>query len=315
MGIGRTTEDTYRRLSADIAKGAAKKFTHDRKVKAHGGKVAELLDMRNPKIRESAFPGSDFMGIIPDTTGSMSKTPVQIFEHIITLMSLLTQGGYTKQPALWFGAVGDYTSDHFPFQGMVNVESDLQVIAPILESFILEGGGGGGKRESYATMAWFLNNRFQIDEWKRREKGTLVFIGDEGLYDRVDSDEIYRAFGLTAQGETTEKIFEDLLNKYHVYLIRPGDASYPAGTPDGDRIEAQWKTLIGPQNVLHLPNAEDISPMCAAIMGYRNDIPVERINADLGSDEFTKAIVVAESGSSIAPTTNPGKSSIRRFTR
>lgn len=311
MGSGRTTNATYASVAMDAKRGT-KAFAYSTQVEAHGGRVAELLDPRNPKIRESAFPDSSFLGVVLDNTGSMKKTPAEVREQLPQLVSLMTQGGYTKQPALWFGVVGDANSDRWPFQLMVNVESDLAVIDPIITSMILEGGGGGTRQESYASVAWFCDNRFQLDEWRRGAKGTLVFVGDEGLYPRVTAGEIRNEFGLPAQGDvSTQEIFASLTQKFDVYLIRPTGGSY---VNDQD-IEDQWKSLIGLQNVLHIDDTKDIAPMIAGLVGMRNGISLDRMNEDLGESVTMALATLGGDSKAVAPRRSNAGKEVRRFTK
>lgn len=77
-----------------------------------------------------------------DVTGSMLNIPHKmIVEQFPYIMGKIQQMGI-PDPQILFMAVGDHEWDRYPIQ-IGQFEGDTEKIVNMLQSFVLEGGGGG----------------------------------------------------------------------------------------------------------------------------------------------------------------------------
>lgn len=104
---------------------------------------AEMLSVGVRECRDSEeHPQSTPIIIALDVTGSMLDIPHKmITEQLPYIMGKIQQMGI-PDPQLLFMAVGDHEWDRYPIQ-IGQFESDTEKIVNMLQSFVLEGGGGG----------------------------------------------------------------------------------------------------------------------------------------------------------------------------
>lgn len=240
--------------TADIAIGKAPAAVH------------QLLNPFGVTFRESrdsvANPNSLPIAVFFDVTGSMGSIPRILQTKLKTLMQTITDKHYAADPAVFFGAIGDATSDKGPLQ-VGQFESDIQMDED-LSRLWLEGQGGGANAESYELAFYFAARHFATDSWeKRQKKGFLFTIGDERPYDHVDPGQVRRIIGDTVQGPlSTTAIIAECQQKWHVFHVLMDTASsrrYPStGTT--------WDTLLG-NHVLRMDNPEIVTELLALIVG------------------------------------------------
>lgn len=106
---------------------------------------AEMLNVGVRECRDSEeHPQSTPIIIALDVTGSMLNIPHKmITEQLPYIMGKIQQMGI-PDPQLLFMAVGDHEWDRYPIQ-IGQFESDTEKIVNMLQSFVLEGGGGGNR--------------------------------------------------------------------------------------------------------------------------------------------------------------------------
>lgn len=106
---------------------------------------AEMLNVGVRECRDSEeHPQSTPIIIALDVTGSMLDIPHKmITEQLPYIMGKIQQMGI-PDPQLLFMAVGDHEWDRYPIQ-IGQFESDTEKIVNMLQSFVLEGGGGGNR--------------------------------------------------------------------------------------------------------------------------------------------------------------------------
>ena len=114
-------------------------------ARQHNQVRAEMLSVGVRECRDSEeHPNSTPIIIALDVTGSMLDIPHKmITEQLPYIMGKIQQMGI-PDPQLLFMAVGDHEWDHYPIQ-IGQFESDTTKIVDMLESFVLEGGGGGNR--------------------------------------------------------------------------------------------------------------------------------------------------------------------------
>jgi hypothetical protein len=215
------------------------------------------LDATRESRDSDEHPESLAIAVLFDVTGSMLRVPRTLQTKLPDLLGLLRRKGYAAHPQIMFGAIGDATCDRAPLQ-VGQFESDNRMDDQ-LGKILLEGGGGGQKRESYELAMYFMARRTSIDCHDRRgRRGYLFIIGDEMPYEWVSRTIVKNVVGdRLPHSIELEDIVTELTAKYDVYYILPEGASY-AGDPE---VLASWRRLLG-QNVLEL---DDLGAVCETI--------------------------------------------------
>ncbi|MBO0814636.1 MAG: hypothetical protein J2P30_05730 [Actinobacteria bacterium] len=257
MGSGRWSTNVYDAAARFRATTGATAFAY-----SDGGATAvhPRLDPRGVtrESRDSAeHPQSLAIAVLFDVTGSMRQVPRALQAKLPQLLGLVLRHGYAGHPQIMFGAIGDATCDRAPLQ-VGQFESDNRMDDD-LGRILLEGGGGGQKRESYELALYFRARRTSIDcQEKRGKRGYLFIIGDEMAYPRVKHAEVHHVIGDGLEtGISLTEILGEVQRKWDTYYILPEGASYA-----GDRQVLQfWRNLLG-QNVIELA---DLDAACETI--------------------------------------------------
>jgi hypothetical protein len=246
--------------------------------------VHPALDPRGVTVRESRdsdeHPFSTPIAVLFDVTGSMGGVPRVLQTKLPQLLGLLTRKGYATDPHLLFGAVGDATCDRVPLQ-IGQFESDNRMDED-LARIVLEGGGGGQKRESYELAMYFMTRHTSLDSvLKRGRRGYLFLIGDEMPYPRVSPSAVGRFIGDSlSEAIATEQILAELRRVFDVYYLMPAAASW-----GGDHeILTRWRDLLG-QNVLELDDLDAVCETIALTVGIGEDA----IDLDAGLADLVEA--------------------------
>jgi len=140
---------------------------------------------------------------------------------------------------------------------------------------VLEGGGGGQRRESYELAMYFMARHTELDSVVRRgRRGYLFIIGDEMAYPQVKPSQVRRFLGgRPAEPIGTEAILAELRRSYDVYYIMPTAAGW-----GGDaEILAYWRKLLG-QHVIELDDLDAVCETIALTVGLGE----ESIDLDAG---------------------------------
>lgn len=261
-------KDYTSRVSANVSThGTAFHYDHAMKIGAVDKKAHKTLDPKGLKVRESRdsdnHPLSNAIMVWLDVTGSMGSVVHGIHEKLPTLMGILTRKNYISDPQILFGAVGDATCDPIPlqvgqFESGAEMEGDLSHLA-------IPGGGGGQMTESYELAAYVGARKTSIDCLEKRgKKGYCFIIGDEMPYSKVHRRHVNELIGVELEEDIpAQQIFDELREKYNVFFILPGEASYGH---DPQVIEA-WGKLLDSEHVLQLPKAEGVAELIATQIG------------------------------------------------
>lgn len=206
----------------------------------------EMLEVGVRESRDTQeHPETTPIIIALDVTGSMRRTPHEMIQdNFPKIMDALMQLG-VKDPQLLFMAIGDHVYDDYPIQ-VGQFESDTEKIVNSLEEFVLEGGGGGNKGESYLLAHIVAGYHTETDSWyKRHKKGYLFTIGDEPNLSEVDGYYLEKFMGYQkpANSISDKEALAKAQEQYHVFHIHITNGSH------GSRPDESWKDLLG-QNVL-----------------------------------------------------------------
>jgi hypothetical protein len=268
MGSGRWSTDVYTAAANYRAASGKSAFAYN---DSGARKVHRALDPKGVGHRESRdsdeHPQSTPIAVLFDVTGSMGGVPRMLQTKLPQLLGLLTRKGYATDPHILFGAVGDATCDRMPLQ-IGQFESDNRMDED-LARIVLEGGGGGQKRESYELAMYFMARHTALDSVaKRGRRGYLFLIGDEMPYPRVNPGEVREIIGDDLREPiATEALVAELRRGYDVYYLMPSAAGW-----GGDaEILTRWRGLLG-QNVLELDDLDAVCETIAVTVGLGEDI-------------------------------------------
>lgn len=293
MGGGSWDTESYKSAASSRKSAGVDDFDYDKKVKT--GKVSGIHTSLDPKtvagpmsplaginVRESR-DGPDHPESVPvaaffDITGSMGGIPRILQKKLANLMDVIIAKAGVKDPQILVGAIGDSTCDRYPFQ-IGQFESDNR-FDETLRSIILEGGGGGQVKESYALAYRFAAYHTATDAWdKRGKKGYLFTMGDEMPWPTVTAEDVRRIFGVeTEVDETVEELIAKAQEKWEVFHLFCMDGGYP----NDASIPARWRKLLGERLIM----VEDSSLVCEIIAGLIHMLEtasdVDKVITDIG---------------------------------
>lgn len=221
----------------DLAKDAA-----DKGPRSYAAKSTPNLKLVDPKGKTIKTESEDVVILCVDGTGSMQTWPAEIFDRLPLLYQTLSQ--YRPTVEFSFSVIGDATAaDRWPTQ--VTDFGKGVSLDEYLEALKAEGGGGGGARESYELWAYFIN---QHCETPKANSPTLIIMGDEGFYPKIDPDQVKHYFGDTLQAPLDSKaVWQELANRFDLYLLRK---SYSSHSGLDEQIKTQWAEAIGSQRII-----------------------------------------------------------------
>jgi hypothetical protein len=295
MGSGRWSTDVYSATASYRAASGKSAFAYSDSGARKAHPALDPIGVTKRESRDSAeHPQSTPIAVLFDVTGSMLTVPRTLQTKLPQLLGLLTRKGYATDPHIMFGAVGDATCDRVPLQ-VGQFESDNRMDDD-LARIVLEGGGGGQKKESYELAMYFMARHTALDSVvKRGRRGYLFLIGDEMPYPRVNPKEVKKFIG-DKLGEpiSTEAIIAELQRTFDVYYLMPTDAGW-----GGDKeILARWRQLLG-QNVIELDDLDAVCETIALTVGLGEDsIDLDQGLADLSAVGSTAGATV---GKALAP--------------
>ncbi|GAA0538496.1 hypothetical protein GCM10010172_19710 [Paractinoplanes ferrugineus] len=295
MGSGRWSTDVYTAAANYRTANGASAFAYSDggAKKAHPALDPNGVDRRESRDSEE-HPFSTPIAVLFDVTGSMGSVPRVLQTKLPQLLGLLTRKGYATDPHIMFGAVGDATCDRVPLQ-VGQFESDNRMDDD-LARIVLEGGGGGQKRESYELAMYFMARHTALDSLaKRGRRGYLFLIGDEMPYPQVKPAEVRRFIGAElGEPMSTEGIIAELRQSFDIYYIMPTAAGW-----GGDaEILTRWRALLG-QNVLELDDLDAVCETIAVTVGLGED------TIDLGQGLADLVEVGSSAGDSVGKALAP----------
>jgi len=222
----------------------------------------DVKDLVVPKLSsESVAP----LIIVSDVTGSMGEWPATMFSK---LPYLDKEGQEYLGPDLeiCFAAVGDAYSDQYPLQ-IPGFAKGLK-LEEMLKKLVIEGNGGGQLSETYELAAlYFLHNC----DLPKAIHPILIFIGDEFPYPTIPKDLAKKFAGVSVEESriNTSKIFEQLKQKFSVYLIRKMYGVPRSGdrvSKEDEKIHAVWADLLGEDHIVVLPSADRVVDVIFGIL-------------------------------------------------
>lgn len=284
MGSGSFDGTAYAAASSYRATRGIDDFTYSSTTKASvpqsSWAAAPELDPKGA-IRESRdsdeHPNSTPIIVLFDVTGSMGGVPRTVQTKLNQLYGLLLRKGYTTDPQILFGAIGDSETDRVPLQ-VGQFESDNRGDEQLRQIF-LEGNGGGDGCEGYEIGAFFAARNVVTDAWEKRgKKGYLFIIGDEKNKREVSPHRVQKILGTDlAEPISLQDMYEEVQERWETFFILPDMTMY---FNDGSH-RAHWKSLLGERLIL-LDDPDAVCETIAAAIGVLEDaVDLDEALADL----------------------------------
>jgi hypothetical protein len=194
--------------------------------------------------------------ILIDVTGSMGDWPSVMFSKL-PYMDNECKEYLGEDMELSFAAVGDANSDQYPIQ--IRPFAKGRDMEQQLKELVIEGNGGGQCAESYELTALYYARNAEMPNAVRP---IMIIIGDEGFYDTIPNDQAKLAHvKLGSAGIETSTVFEELKEKFSIYLIRK-----PYNSSDDKHIQKKWEGLIGKEHIAILPSADRVVDVIFGIL-------------------------------------------------
>ena len=280
MGYGMYSIDAHRALTDSRAKAPREKVFKQREchplMNPHGIRVRECRD-------SDAHPNSIGIVFALDVTGSMGGIPDRLARRDLPeFMKLLLATG-VEDPQVLFMAVGDATCDAAPLQ-IGQFESEAELMDQWLTWSYLEGGGGGGSKESYELGMYLAARHTVMDCWeKRRRRGYFFMTGDEHPYPLVSKSQVKGLIDDDLDDDLPiERIIDELSVSFEPFYLLPDPRR---GSACGDR----WRDLLG-DHVIQLAAPEDTCHVAASVvaLGEGSLASVEEVADRLAGDGLAK---------------------------
>lgn len=225
--------------------------------------MKDALDPLKIKIREArdsiTHPESTPIIIGLDVSGSMGILADNMAKKGLgVVVEELLARKPIKDPQIMFMAISDPATDRTAIQ-VTQFESDNTII-PQLEDLWLEHNGGGNGTEGYQMPWFFAATKVAADAWeKRKKKGYLFTIGDEGSPMDIQPHWIKKF--IDEHSEITSSLpVKDVLKmaqeRFNVFHIVVEQGSYCSSAKD--QVYTSWRNLMG-ERVLPLVDVNDLA--------------------------------------------------------
>jgi hypothetical protein len=222
-----------------------------------------LMNPKGVRVRESRdspdHPSSLAIAFALDVTGSMGNIPDLLArKELPRFMKVLADCG-VPDPQLLFMAVGDATCDRASLQ-VGQFESTAELMDQWLTWSYLEGGGGGGNRESYELALYFLAQHVDLDcVRKRKRKGYAFLTGDEHPYPAVSRHQVEALVGDVLDDDIPlVEVVAACTENFHPFFLIP-DLERRRG------CERTWRDVLG-DHVIAMEAPEDTCFVAASIV-------------------------------------------------
>ncbi len=276
MGSSSWSNDAYSNLKrSNSTKSTAQIFSNKSTSTEMSPKGLVFRECRD----SAAHPESLAVMINLDVTGSMGRIPeVLVREKLGALMDTLISHDI-KHASVLFSAIGDSTCDSYPLQ-VGQFESGATELIKWLTEAVLEGGGGGQKKESY-LLAWLLAARHtSIDCFeKRKQKGIMFTIGDEMTWETISASTLKDLMGYTeAQDLSAKDLLAEAQRMYHVFHIHINEGGYK----NDPQVLSSWKGLLN-ERLIVCEDYNHLAELIATTVAVINGVDINTITDSFDS--------------------------------
>jgi predicted protein tyrosine phosphatase len=222
-----------------------------------------LMDPNGVVLRESRdspeHPESLAIAFALDVTGSMGRVPERLARHDLPGLMKTLRGLGIADPQILFLAIGDALGDRAPLQ-VGQFESTAELMDQWLTWTWIEGGGGGGDRESYELALYFLARHVDMDcHRKRGQRGYLFLTGDEKPYSHVSKRLVKQWIGADLDVDLPlAAVVEEVQHAFEPFFL----------IPDLERrraCERVWRDVLG-DRVICLESPDDTCTVAASLL-------------------------------------------------
>lgn len=227
-------------------------------------KTDPKYDPKNIRVRES-FDSEDHPVTTPimiglDVTGSMSDLLDVTAKKLGEMVKDILERQPVDGPQIMFCAVGDSICDRSPLQA-TQFESDIRIASQLTDLWF-ERGGGGNNFESYPLVWYFAANKTKTDAWeKRKKKGVIFTLGDDGYPEKLTKQEIERVFGdKVSEDIDTRALLAQVSRKYDVFHLMVMDrrSEQVVKLP-------KWRKLLG-ERAISVTNVNAIPEIIVSLL-------------------------------------------------
>jgi hypothetical protein len=192
--------------------------------------------------------------VLCDVTGSMGDWPATIFSKL-PYLEFECKEYLGPDMEVSFAATADI-DDSFPLQ--VRPFKKGTDLAAELKEFVIGGGAGPeGAHEAYELAAAYYANNVEMP---KAQHPILIFIADEHFHDTIGSGLAKVAHVDLKKQITTKEVFEQLREKFAVYVIRKPYAG------EDKEIEKEWAEVLGDDHIAALPSADRVVDVIFGIL-------------------------------------------------
>ncbi len=196
--------------------------------------------------------------VLLDVTGSNIDFARLVYDKMPMFYGQIEQKGYLKDFDICFCAVGDAYTDDYPLQ--VGEFAKGIELDSWLEKLVLEGCGGGQRKESYELAAYYL---YKNVKFAKDANPIIFFIGDEMPYDSVYEPQA-EMFEIPYSRQEAKKPFELLRKKANdnVFMLLN---KYCGREFEGD-ITKCWQKLLAPEHVIKIGEEKAVVDLMLGII-------------------------------------------------
>lgn len=243
--------------------------------------------------RDSAkHPNSTAIIFGIDSTGSMSHIYEAVAKRFETAVIEVFERLPVPDPQIMFAAIDDVQATSIDPLQVTQFEVDNKIAEQLFDLYYTGCGWGNGF-ESYQLLWYFGSRHTSIDCYeKRKKKGIMITVGDDGPQYTLRASDIKRIFG---DSEASDMTAEDLLNevnkKYEVYHI-----CLEQGGSYRESDYENWKKLIG-SHALKLKDYQKLPELLVSILEIYGG---KSVNDTANSWDGSTGVVIRDALSSLA---------------
>jgi len=229
--------------------------------------------------------------IVVDETGSMGEWPKMIFSKLPYLYNEAHDEYLGESTEVSFGAFGDasnterYPVQARPFAGKKDVSKRL-------EELVIEGNGGGQMSESSELVALYYAR--QVEFPNAIQKPIYIFVTDEKCYLDVTPTQALEKCGVKLQSRLpTKEIFEELKEKYSVYLILKPYSEGGGDSNDCNKtVRNHWLQYVDDDHIAALADPARVVDVIFGILAKETD-KIDYFKKEIEDRQDDKQVAIA----------------------
>jgi len=210
--------------------------------------------------------------IVLDVTGSNIDFARLVYDKMPMFYGQIEEKQYLKDFDIAILAIGDVgMGDSYPLQ-IGDFAKGIEIDS-WLERLVLEGHGGGNRRESYELAAHYLN---ECCEFEKDAEPIVFFIGDEAAYDEVKKKEADE-YGIPCS--QNHDPFPKLIEKFdnNVFML----LNKYCGRDFESDITNFWQRKLPSEHTIKIKEEKSIVDLMLGIIALLNKRRLAAIETDM----------------------------------